>query len=351
MQGRNVLRLVALMLLQAGCLVAALPERPGAWERKEAAKLAAARLSGPYSHDNLTIYLIHGENKPDNRKFITLADALAQKKFVVHETQRVNDLLMENLSADEDVILISGDILKGGQQDRVVQFDRVVPPKSGKLSLTVFCVERTASRWMKPLEGVEKTFAASPGCLATNGLRLACRSEGNQTVVWKEVAGTQKDLAARVGGSVQDARSDSSLALSLDAKKVAAGADHYVKKLSAIVNDEPAAVGYVFAINDKVVGGDVYGSPALFRKVWPRLLRANGVEAFAEMKKDKKHKAPDVPAFRAFLKDAVSGESKSQSVGKDVRQLTCEGKYNYLYQSLDEKRGETLRWNFLAKKK
>ena len=72
------------------------------------------KLSGPYTHDNLTIYLIHGEDQLQGKTLLTLEEALEQKKVVVHETQQVNELAIENTS-DEDVFVQSGDIIKGGR--------------------------------------------------------------------------------------------------------------------------------------------------------------------------------------------------------------------------------------------
>jgi len=350
MQGRVLCRLAAVASLLA-CLTAAAPPY----------RIPDAKLSGPFAHDNLTIFLIHSDGKhaAGGGKFMTLAEAMQKKQFKVYETQNVNDLLMENLS-DQEVILLSGDILKGGQQDRVVAHDRVVPPKSGKIKLSVFCVERTADRWMKPMKEEEKAFSGSPGFLATNSLRLACRSKESQSGVWAEVGAAQAYLARRTGSSVQDKRSDSSLALSLQAKKVVAGAEAYTKKLSGILDDRPDVVGYVFAVNDKVVAGDVYHSPALFRKVWPRLLAANAIEAFAGQKKDGKFVAPKAEAAQAFLREAATAQAKSHEVGKDVQQVTRESKGVVLFESQvtapaaakqqqQQQQQKALRTNYLSK--
>jgi len=343
MQGRVLCRLAAVASLLA-CLTAAAPPY----------RIPDAKLSGPFAHDNLTIFLIHSDGKhaAGGGKFMTLAEAMQKKQFAVYETQDVNNLLMENLS-DQEVILLSGDILKGGQQDRVVTHDRIVPPKSGKISLAVFCVEKTAERWNKPLKQEEKTFSGSPGALATNSLRLACRGKESQDGVWKEVGAAQTYLAARIGGSVKDKRSDSSLALSLEAKKVVEGAEAYTKKLSGLLADRPDVVGYVFAVNDKVVAGDVYQSPALFRKVWPRLLAANAIEAFAEQKKDRKLTAPKAEAVQAFLREAARAQTRSSDVGKDVVQLRRETKSVVQFESVDKaakaKGAAPLRTNYLAK--
>ena len=44
------------------------------------------RLSGPYTHGNLTVFLVHGKDQT-NKTFLTLQEALAQKKVRVYETK------------------------------------------------------------------------------------------------------------------------------------------------------------------------------------------------------------------------------------------------------------------------
>ena len=45
------------------------------------------KVSGPYTHKNLEIYLVHGEDqvKP-KREILTLEEALERKQAIVHET-------------------------------------------------------------------------------------------------------------------------------------------------------------------------------------------------------------------------------------------------------------------------
>src|SRR5256885_1232496 len=50
------------------------------------------RISGPYTHKNLTIFLIHGKELLRGKNFLTLQEALAQKKVTVYETKDVNEL-------------------------------------------------------------------------------------------------------------------------------------------------------------------------------------------------------------------------------------------------------------------
>src|SRR5436309_718169 len=99
------------------------------------------KISGPYIYENLTIYLVHGQDTVDGKKFLTLQEALEKRVVIVHETKDVNELAIENVSKDEEVYVQSGDIVKGGQQDRVLAVDLIVPPRSGKIPIAAFCVE------------------------------------------------------------------------------------------------------------------------------------------------------------------------------------------------------------------
>ena len=92
-----------------------------------------ARVSGPYTHANLTVFLLHGPNTLPDQKLLTLQEALEQKKAIVHETSQVNELSVENLAGDTGLYLQSGDIVKGGKQDRAIAYDLILPPKSGKV--------------------------------------------------------------------------------------------------------------------------------------------------------------------------------------------------------------------------
>ena len=90
------------------------------------------RVSGPFTHENLSIYLVHGKSA-EGHVPLTLDEALAKRAVRVHETGDVNQLSVENLS-DEDVFIQSGDIVKGGQQDRALTVSLILPPKSEKSS-------------------------------------------------------------------------------------------------------------------------------------------------------------------------------------------------------------------------
>src|SRR3984893_1676444 len=104
------------------------------------------RLEGPFTQGNLTVFLIHGKDKIKGQAFLTLQEALVQKKVIVRETREVNQLSIENISREE-VYVQSGDIVKGGAQDRMMAVDLILPPHSGKIPIAAFCVENV--RWSK----------------------------------------------------------------------------------------------------------------------------------------------------------------------------------------------------------
>ena len=178
MSRRGFVSLVGLLAL-AGLSLSGCAEQKSIEPAKPAEP--AIRLSGPYTHGNLTIFLIHGESQLKDRKILTLDEGLEQKKVIVHETKNVQELSIENVSSDCDVFIASGDIVKGGDQDRVLAYDMLVPPKSGKMPLSSFCVE--AGRWAQRTGEENKSFGSSKDQIATKDLKLANRSASNQGMV------------------------------------------------------------------------------------------------------------------------------------------------------------------------
>ena len=100
---------------------------------------ASQRVSGPYSHENLSIFLIHGPSAKGPVP-LTLEEAMKSGMVRVHETGTVNQLSIENVS-DREVFIQTGDIVKGGKQDRVLTVSATLPPQSGRLPIGAFCVE------------------------------------------------------------------------------------------------------------------------------------------------------------------------------------------------------------------
>lgn len=306
-------------------------ERGGAGGQATTVKAGDYRLSGPYTHKNLTIFLVHGKNVFEGKTFITLQEAMVQKKVVVYETKTVNELAIENLS-DDDIYVQAGEIVKGGQQDRMIGVDLIVPRKSGKLPIAAFCVEH--GRWSG--RGNERTtvFSSSSDSVATRSIKLAAKKSNSQGAVWQSVSVAQDKLSQNVGARVNSNVSESSLQLAVEHSKVRETADTYIKSLVDIVNGRSDVIGYVFAINGKVNSADVYGSSQLFRKLWPKLLKANAIEAISELQSEKF--APPKPEHaKAFLADGEKAKATEKAVSKRVGLVTGETSENIFFETRD----------------
>jgi hypothetical protein len=338
-------RRLAVLALAAGGLFALGAEKPAAPGGKPA---SAYRLSGPYTHGNLTVFLVHGADQIKGKNFLTLDEALQQKKVVVHETQNVNQLAVENLSPTDEVFVQAGDIVKGGQQDRLITFDQVLPPKSGKVPLNVYCVE--AGRWsMRGGESAAR-FSSSGDQAATKGVKLAARAAQSQQEVWAGVVQAQSRLSANVGKSVRAAQSSTSLQLTLEDKGLLKMVDGYVKELAPCLDGKDDVIGYAFAINGAVNSADVYASHHLFRKLWPRLLKASAVEAVAELQKGKKFEPVSAERVRAFLADAETGKKSEREVSRRIRQVQQETEKNILFETRDKDRKDApVRRSYISK--
>ncbi|MGH9969812.1 MAG: ARPP-1 family domain-containing protein, partial [Pyrinomonadaceae bacterium] len=290
------------------------------------------RISGPYTHKNLTIFLIHGKNLIESKNFLTLQEALEQKKVVVYETQDVNELAIENLS-NEDVYVQSGDIVKGGQQDRLLSVDLIVPPKSGKMPIAAFCVER--GRWSKRGSEQVANFSTSTDVAATKEIKLAAKQSNSQGGVWENVTVAQDKLSSNVGTRVNSTASESSLQLAVENRKVQETASGYTKALADIVKGKDDVIGHAFAINGQINSADVYASNVLFNKLWPKLLKANAIEAIAELQKDGKFQPPTEADVRSFLAEAERGQVSEKEVTARVKLLTRESDQNIFFETRD----------------
>ena len=284
---------------------------------------AAYTISGPFTHDNLTIFLLHGKDTLSGKPLLTLQEALEQKKAVVHETAQVNELSVENVSSDVEIYVQPGDIVKGGRQDRLIAFDLILPPKSGKVPVASFCVE--AGRWAKRGAEADASFGSSANVANSKDLKVAAQSGmRSQSQVWAKVRESQQKLARNVGKGVENKESPTSLQLTLEDKKLLEEVDRYVKELSKAVQGKKDVIGYAVAINGQVEAADVFGSNALFLKLWPKLINGSATEALAEKQKDKKFDAPTAEAVTAFLADAVKGKKSEKEVSKRVKQVCQE---------------------------
>ena len=300
-------------------------------------QLSHYRLTGPYQHENLTIFLVHAPDQRDSRMFTPLEEAMERKLVKVLETSDVNELAIENVSGSEEVFVQAGDIVKGGQQDRVLAVDLIVPMKSGVIPIDAFCVE--ASRWSQRGAESADQFSISSNMIATRELKLAARQEVSQGDIWKEVDKSQAKLSASVVSNVRAGESTSSLQLTQENEHVQAATASYVEKLSSIIDGHSDVIGFAFAINNELNSADVYASNAMFKRFWPRLLKTAAIEAVAERSSESKKEVVSITSTGDFIVASERGAETLNEVTKRTHMLKREAEKSIFFETRDMAHG------------
>jgi hypothetical protein len=303
----------------------------------------AYHIQGPYTHEDLTVFLLC-TNRQDEHDFLTLDEGL-QKGLVTiteQEHERVGALRIENLS-DRPLYLQEGERLIGGKQDRTIISSLVIPPKSGQTSVPTFCVEH--NRWVEGTKGKEFGFSVNPA-LAPKGVRGAAKVEGNQDRVWGCVA-AQKDSANKI---LQCPNTNSSVNEMLDAPQVQSISEEYATALGQALEraENRDAVGMAIVFNGQIEEVNLYPNRALFRKLFPRLIRAYAVQS-ALLKDQAKDGEPLTDtAVAQFLegRDAKSQKKNTLDAYNEVQvnelgdhQFQCTTRYN----------GQSIHWQLMSK--
>ncbi|MBN2080450.1 MAG: hypothetical protein JW838_15875 [Spirochaetes bacterium] len=304
------------------------------------------RVTGPHAHKNLAVFLIHGRNRIDGTNFISLQEAMDRKAVVVHETGSVNQLMITN-NSKANIFIMSGDIVKGGKQDRVIQYNYIVPPKTEKMPINSFCVE--SGRWEKREGENLHAFTSSNERIASKDLKMSVKKEKSQSGVWNGVSRIQDRLGEKVG-EVRGS-SETSLQLTLEHEKLKKARDEYARTLAGIIRGQKDVVGYAFAINGKINSAEIFASSALFAKLWAKLVNASIVEAISDYRAGAAYKKVDAGDIRRFLREAEKGNTVSDlDVSKRTRVIEKETPGNLLYETRDSAGGD--RWinrSYMAK--
>jgi hypothetical protein len=341
-----------------------------------AARADEYRVSGPVVHENLAIYLVHGKSAAGPVP-LTLDEALAKRTVKVHETGNVNELQIENLGAD-DVFVQSGDIVKGGQQDRVLTVSLLLPPKSGRIPIASFCVEQ--GRWTARGKEDVKTFATASAAIPSREAKIAMRAPAaaspnpaqinplsgispqrlatarnyaaddtstRQQEVWRRVRSVQEKLSTNLGAPVNAPASQSSLQLALENEKLKDAQTAYLAQLRGVGEKDTDVVGYIFAVNGKLNSAEVYPSNGLFRKMWPKLLQASVTEAIGHKNADSQP-TPSNDIAMAFLDEAAKGKSSEKPLPAEVR-LEVRDADNAFYFETRRASGAWVHRSYLAK--
>ncbi len=324
------------------------------------------RISGPVVHENLAVYFVHGKSAP-GKVPLTLEEAMAKGAVSVRETSNVNQLEIENLG-DEDVFVQSGDIVKGGKQDRTLMVSLVLPPKSGRIPIASFCVEE--GRWSARGREDAKNFATASASVPSREMKLAMKAPlpvaptadpirpsrlaggyasetgQRQQQVWDSVRQTQAKLSRKVGAQVRSALSASSLQLALESEQLLDAQKGYIKSLKAAGENADDIVGFVFAVNGALNSADVYPSNGLFRKMWGKLLNASATEAIGH-KNEPNVAPPAIEKVSEFLAAAEAGKANEKPLNAGVRLEIREADAAYLFETA--RAGGWVHRNYLAK--
>jgi hypothetical protein len=282
---------------------------------KPALKARDFTVTGPHAHGNLAVFLIHGEDQLENSKIVTLQEALAQGTATVHDR---GNLIIEN-RGNAPLFIQSGDIVKGGNQDRVLPYDMLLSANTKTNPVNAFCVE--SGRSHPRGNEVSSSFQVATEQLPGRALKLAMYQPNNpQGAVWANVSNLQNNLTRHVG-DVRSRQSTTSLQLTLEHPQVQRAIEGAMNNLVPVTQDQNDVIGFAVAINGTIHSADVYASSSLFLKAWPKLIRASAVEALAERRPGVDVGSPKSEAMQAFLAQAETGQrSRVQSNGLGVVQ-------------------------------
>jgi hypothetical protein len=315
------------------------------------AQTSDIRVSEPVVHENLAVYFIHGKSAPGAVP-LTLEEAMVKGFVRVRETSNVNQLEIENLGAEE-VFVQSGDIVKGGKQDRVLMVSLLLPPKSGSLPIASFCVEE--GRWSARGREDAGQFATASAAVPSREMKLAMKApmpaktaadpapprQSNsyaaetgerQREVWAGVRKMQSVLSGSLGAPVRSAQSASSLQLALENEKLIDAQKAYINALKARGEAGDDIVGYVFAVNGALNSADLYPSNGLFRKMWGKLLTASAIEAIGQ-RNAPNVAPPTAQEVQAFLLAAESGKSSEKPLTAGAKLETRDSDRAYYFET------------------
>jgi hypothetical protein len=274
----------------------------------------------PIRHGSLTVFPVVAAKTYATGEFLTLDEGLRSGEVVVaeygnvlglmrrrplpavqRESAEVNRLVLIN-NSKRPLLLLAGEIVTGGKQDRVIGKDRIVPAESDPVDLSVFCVE--PGRWVATSEHFGSSGATYGGgigsgsgggaggtLMAQPSVRAKAMGDKDQNQVWAEVRKQQQAMetvevtAAAPQVETDAIRSTSSYAVVMENKDVKEKVDEIAKPIEqnyqSLIKQlrDRKAVGVVVAVNGHIIWADVFASTELLEKYWPKLVRSYASEA------------------------------------------------------------------------
>jgi len=195
--------------------------------------------------------------------YISLQEAIDQDKVAINEVNRsgrVNTLLVRNLSTDT-LFVMSGEILIGGKQDRVIASDMLIPPNNGETKLPVFCVEK--GRW--EYKGGDAKFSTYYG-MANEHLRDIIDHGANQQQVWREVSSTNKKDNVYSPTEAYTAHAEN--------RRFRKQEQEYVDFFVNVFEGQDDIIGVIAVTGNVIEGADLFISNRLFLQEYRKLMYA-----------------------------------------------------------------------------
>ena len=314
-----LLTLIALWFLAAALFVDQHEAQAG-----EPGPAPGLKVLEPIRHGNLTVFPVVTSKSYATAEFLTLDEGLRSGDVVVteygnvqglvrrhirppvtHDGAQVNRLVLIN-NSKRPLLLLAGEIVTGGKQDRVIGKDRIVAPESDPVDLSVFCVE--PGRWVATSEtfgssgamyGMKAGSAGGPPpatLMAQPSVRAKAMADKDQNQVWAEVRKQQSSIAVEVQAAAPSAATEvagmSSYARVMENEEVKQRVDAVAKPIElnyqSLIKQlrDRNAVGVVVAVNGRIIWADVFASTELLGKYWPKLVRSYASEAVVTRAKD-----------------------------------------------------------------
>lgn len=258
----------------------------------------ALHVLAPITHGNLTIFPVVGGYDYDTSRLLTLDEGVHAGSVVVTEqgavqglirrgrpvqpvsSASVNQLVLVN-NSDRPLLLLAGEIVTGGKQDRVIASDRLVPPNSDPVGLSVFCVE--PGRWVAQ----SNEFGSMKSQMAQPSVRVPAMALRDQQKVWNEVASAGDALKRKsfVAGAAAPAPSTTSYARTMAAPQIQQTIDRAAGNYDDILRElrRVKAKGVVVAINGRLVWADLFASNDLLSRYWQKLARSYAAESLTNL--------------------------------------------------------------------
>lgn len=195
--------------------------------------------------------------------YISLHQAMLTNQIAITEASTggtVNTLIGRNLSSDT-LFLMSGEILQGGKQDRVIARDMLIPPGEGRVRIPVFCVEQ--GRWKYKGESNDQKFSEYYG-MANEHLRDIIDHRLGQTQVWNEVSKSNKRDGVNSGTEAYTDHANNRQFRRLE--------QEYIDFFLNTFENDPTVIGIMAITASRVEGVDLFINNGLFKQEFQKLI-------------------------------------------------------------------------------